>query len=504
MAQSKAALRVGTVVVIAALLLAGVAYFFIGRTAGGYPVDVTFRDAQGIKEEAEVRLAGVRIGTVKKVQVQPDGHGAVLELRIRAEQPLPRGYTYTITSGGLLGELFVNITPPPAGVRVARGEVRRTGTPPPVIQGTDLPTFDDIKLQVAQLGAGSQDVLANLKTATGNLAAISNDPVLRRALRTAALNAEAMSRQGLSTTARLDSAAAQVNATLARGLPSIQSALNSVDRAARNVETATRQAGPMAGNANQMLLKATELVKGLDETNRFLRDTIGDTMKEADAGPQLNQTLKNLAAASEQFKLAAEDARKITQDLATSDQGGSKVGQAVTAVQAAATKAGTLLDRLTGVTDRATKRKGPLLKAVPQVDLYQQMNGDTRFRADLNVAFPGTDNGALILGLRDLGEGNKLNLQYSIPTGDRLRLRYGFHAGRVGLGTDYDLSRRAVPTSILSPPGASTLSAELYDPNHMQLDVYGRYQFNDTLGMALGFEDVMHHSHPTVGLTYRP
>jgi hypothetical protein len=83
-------------------------------------------------------------------------------------------------------------------------------------------------------------------------------------------------------------------------------------------------------------------------------------------------------------------------------------------------------------------------------------------------------------------------------------MRYGFHAGKVGLGMDYNLIRNPVAPPILSRPGATSLSAELYDPNDLQLDLYGRYQFTDNLGIALGVENILHNSHPTVGLTYRP
>jgi phospholipid/cholesterol/gamma-HCH transport system substrate-binding protein len=510
MAQSNTALKVGTVVVLAAALLAGVAYFFMGRASSGYPLDVSFRDAQGIKEEADVRLSGVRVGSVKEIEIDPSGRRAILHLRIMRDQKIPEGAQYTITSGGLLGELFVNIAPP-AETKVARGEVRRDGSPPPMVVGTDLPTFDDLKVQAAQLGDGSQEILANLQTATANLAAITQDPVLRRALRTAALSAEQISRQGTQAATRLNAASAQaataateVSASLRQGLPALRSAMSSADRAARNVEAATRQAGPLAANANGVLLEAQNLVRGLDESNRFLRDTLSDTLETADVGPQLNQTLKNLTEASRQFKLAAEDARRITDDLATGDQGSSRLGSAVHAVQEVATKAGALLDKLTGVTDRATSHSGPLIKAVPQFDVYQQLNGDTRFRADVNVAFPGADNGALILGLRDLGEGNKLNLQYSSAAGSRMRLRYGFHAGRVGIGADYNVSGNPAAPTVFSPSGATSLSAEYYDPNHPQLDFYGRHQFNENLGLALGVEDLLHNSRPIVGLTYRP
>lgn len=506
MAQSNAALKVGVVVVIAMLLLGGVAYFFLGRGAGGYPVDVYFRDVQGIKEEADVRLSGVRIGSVKKITVDPDGRHATLHLRIRRGQRIPLNARWTVTSGGLLGELFVNIEPPKprSQEQLAEGLVPDTGEAPR-IEGTDLPTFDQLKVMAADLSDDSKDVLTNLKIATANIAALSQDPALQQALRGSVISVQRMTKEGAAAAAEVGMTAQQVNASFRRNLlPTLEAAMGTVDQAARNVEMASRQAGPLAGNANAVLLNAQQLVRGLDETNRFLRDTLADTFSEADAGPQLHDTLANLTEASRQFKLAAEDAHRITTDLASGTEGSSKLGNAVVAVENAANKAGGLLDKITGVTERATRHHGPLVKAVPQLDVYQQLTGDTRFRADLNVAFPSGDNSALIVGLRDLGEGNKLNLQYSGPSGDRMRLRYGFHAGKVGLGADYNLVRNPVAPPILSLPGATSLSAELYDPNHLQLDLYGRYQINNNLGLALGMEDILHNSRPTVGLTYRP
>lgn len=501
MAQSNAAAKVGTVVLLGFAALAALAYFFFGRAAGGYLLDVSFRDALGIQEQADVMLAGVTVGAVQGIRLDPSGQHAVVRLSIRPEYRIPEGSTFTISSGSLLGETGVLITPP---AETSPSYLVQTRENPPLIQGTDTVTIDQLKEQFAQIGAGSREVLANLEIATYNVAKLTGDPALHRAMRTMALsaeratgNVERISNQGLAAANDVRASIRRLNLFIARQEPILQSTLASVERAARQGE-------PMAAEMVETIRSARALVEDIKETSEFLRTTLDETLQEADAGPALNRALKNLADASEELRAAAANARKISDDLAGTEPDTSKVGAAVTKIGAVADKADELLGKIGSVTDRAGKRRGRLINAEGEVEVFQRVGGESRFRADANLAFGRGSDSAIILGLRDVGEANRLNFQNSSPLTGDTRLRYGFYASRLGVGLDWTLAPGPLKANATPRPTGTAVSFDLYDPNDARLDILGRHQVSERLGLVFGFEGIFEKAHPTVGLTYRP
>jgi phospholipid/cholesterol/gamma-HCH transport system substrate-binding protein len=104
--------RVG-VVVVAALLLGAVGYFFLrGVGVGAQQYYVRLDGAAIVNEGNDVRLQGVKIGVVKEVSIDPATQKPVLVLAVRKGNPpfsLYRSYRYAVKSGGLVGENYVDI-----------------------------------------------------------------------------------------------------------------------------------------------------------------------------------------------------------------------------------------------------------------------------------------------------------------------------------------------------------------------------------------------------------
>lgn len=80
--------------------------------AEGYRISTTFPEATQLSVEADIRIAGVAVGRVKKVTPGTDGRSiAVLEVQ-RRFAPLPRGTKAMLRQKTLLGETYVSLTPP--------------------------------------------------------------------------------------------------------------------------------------------------------------------------------------------------------------------------------------------------------------------------------------------------------------------------------------------------------------------------------------------------------
>ena len=106
------------VLVGAAVMAVAVGFFFYassntsGAPAGGsYALSASFRSADGISVGSEVRLAGVQVGTVTGMELNPQTFRAETRFTIRDDIELPDDSAIAISSEGLLGGNFVEIIP---------------------------------------------------------------------------------------------------------------------------------------------------------------------------------------------------------------------------------------------------------------------------------------------------------------------------------------------------------------------------------------------------------
>jgi phospholipid/cholesterol/gamma-HCH transport system substrate-binding protein len=97
-------------VVVAAFLAYAVAHS--GRTAGsGYPLQARFDHIDGLNVGGDVRIAGVKVGTVTDEQLDTKSFGAVVTMTVRDGIQLPKDTGAAITSESLLGGKYISLSP---------------------------------------------------------------------------------------------------------------------------------------------------------------------------------------------------------------------------------------------------------------------------------------------------------------------------------------------------------------------------------------------------------
>jgi len=77
----------------------------------GYALTGSFRSAEGVRPGTEVRLAGVKVGQVTRMDLDPESFRALVEIRIDDRLRLPSDSTLAVASEGLLGGVFLDILP---------------------------------------------------------------------------------------------------------------------------------------------------------------------------------------------------------------------------------------------------------------------------------------------------------------------------------------------------------------------------------------------------------
>jgi len=80
-------------------------------SAGSYPLTASFRSLEGVSVGTDVRLAGVKIGSVKSVDLNTETFRADTVISVKDGIEIPDDSAIAITSEGLLGGNFVEIVP---------------------------------------------------------------------------------------------------------------------------------------------------------------------------------------------------------------------------------------------------------------------------------------------------------------------------------------------------------------------------------------------------------
>jgi phospholipid/cholesterol/gamma-HCH transport system substrate-binding protein len=114
MKQTKLELFVGIFVLLG---IAAVAYLTMklgtGSLIGGdtYLVEARFANAGGLHSGSSVLLAGVTVGRVDGVRVDPADYSAIATLRILTGLRLPTDSMASIKTSGLIGDKYVFLSP---------------------------------------------------------------------------------------------------------------------------------------------------------------------------------------------------------------------------------------------------------------------------------------------------------------------------------------------------------------------------------------------------------
>jgi phospholipid/cholesterol/gamma-HCH transport system substrate-binding protein len=119
---------IGAAVIAVAVLFLFFAYAGTGAGAiSGYDVVAKFSKADGVNIGTDVRLSGIKVGTVSKMALDPKTYNAVVTIALENSVKLPDDSSVRITSEGLLGSQYLSIEPGSSMQAIkAGGEIENT------------------------------------------------------------------------------------------------------------------------------------------------------------------------------------------------------------------------------------------------------------------------------------------------------------------------------------------------------------------------------------------
>lgn len=89
----------------------------------GYAIEARFSDITGIGLGSDVRVGGLKVGSVANMQLDEATYQATVTMQIREKVKLPKDSSAAVVSSGLLGDKFIKLEPGGADTMLAQGDV---------------------------------------------------------------------------------------------------------------------------------------------------------------------------------------------------------------------------------------------------------------------------------------------------------------------------------------------------------------------------------------------
>lgn len=105
------------------LVYAGQVTGFSGGADDHYTLTASFRSAEGVSVGTDVRLAGVKVGSISELTLNHDSFRAEAALSLNKNIILPDDTAAMIASEGLLGGNFIELVPGGSAFNFEEGQV---------------------------------------------------------------------------------------------------------------------------------------------------------------------------------------------------------------------------------------------------------------------------------------------------------------------------------------------------------------------------------------------
>ncbi len=401
-------IKVGIISIIGFALLA-VMVFYIGDihfSERGYRLTVTFYQVAGLTEGATVKLAGVTVGKVERIEIRDDIvyvhtyiKDAATRIRIRS--------TFTIGTAGLMGEKFVEIIP------------TRDQTAPYVQKNTIVAGTDPTRME--ELFEQGNELLKKLQELTASAKDVVGDPEIKRSTQRMFKNAEAASEKLTaiveSVQAKADKIVGNIDSIMAKVNDEIDINRENLRAIVANVKDFSKRIADI-GKENQATLK--EMLSNFEEMSARLDRMVAELEKDHVMTDHLKETVASIKDASNNAKEISAEVKSIVFEK-------------------------DIKSKIKGALDDAHKIAQAVDKVFLNIKqtrldfkyLLRYHKEDEMFFSDMMVDIWPSDNSYYRIGVEDIGGDPLFNLMLAKDANNRLVKRAGVISSKVGVGVDY-------------------------------------------------------------------
>lgn len=275
--MSSTAIKFGAFGVVMTLLTAALfAIFGQYRTGSASDYSAVFADASSLKSGDSVRVAGIRVGTVKDVALQPD-NAVVVGFDVGDDIVMTTGTKVAVRYLNLVGDRYLELIDGPGSTRIqdrkARIPLERTepaldldlllGGLKPVIRGLnpeDVNALTGSLIQILQGQSGNIETLFSKTSGFANAVA-DNGQTVQQLIDNLNVVVSTMSRDGEKFSGAVERLE-QLVTGLSQDRDPIGAAIDSLEQGTASVADLLTQARlPLAGTVDQLNLIAPQLDK---------------------------------------------------------------------------------------------------------------------------------------------------------------------------------------------------------------------------------------------------
>lgn len=108
--------KVGLLAIISIVLLVGIVLRVKGRAfSSADRIEIQFKDVNGMRPGSSVQMMGIKVGQVEEITPVITADNNYVKVKFVITEPnieIPKASMFSIQQSGLIGELFLEITPP--------------------------------------------------------------------------------------------------------------------------------------------------------------------------------------------------------------------------------------------------------------------------------------------------------------------------------------------------------------------------------------------------------
>jgi phospholipid/cholesterol/gamma-HCH transport system substrate-binding protein len=313
-----AQLRVG-LLVIAGLIVFAIGIFFIGGQVGFFTRHYTLKaflpSAGDLREGAQVRLAGITVGSVAKVGISPytDPPRAVeVDLRIDRSyrNEIRADSVVSVETVGLLGDSYINITRGAAGQEVlADGGTLKTVVKADI--AVVMQNTNEVIMNLNALSAKLDDITTQIQAGRGSMGKLLYDETLYNKMDATVSTAQNLmdrAQRGEGTIGKLMSDETLYNRTLAT-LDRLNQVIDDVQHG--NGSLAKFISDPSAyNNLNRLMTSGNTFIDGINQGH----GTLGKLVKDEQFYDRVNSTMAHMDTISARIDQGQGTLGKLSTD----------------------------------------------------------------------------------------------------------------------------------------------------------------------------------------------
>jgi phospholipid/cholesterol/gamma-HCH transport system substrate-binding protein len=306
--------RVGLVVIVAAILLVSAAFFIANLHFGGVynHYHAYFKFAGGLEEGAPVRFAGLKVGRVNKVGVDPkDATRIQVDVEVKAATPVGSDSMAKVSQLTMLSENYVEITP---------GKDTKTLPDGSVIPSAELSDLNALIAKMGGLADEAKPLIVDLHKDLNDITAQANKVLA---------NIETLT--GGPNQAHLNSIMSEADTMMKTNRPKVDAMLTNFKDASGNIQplmddlkVTNAKLQKVLDTTNGMLDEDRDKIKGSIEELQKTLETARHTLEQAQSmlvsnSDNLDVMIDNFRQISDNFRVFSDSVKKQPSSLIWKD-----------------------------------------------------------------------------------------------------------------------------------------------------------------------------------------